>query len=162
MKNISLKAMLLNVALLGSAVALPGNFCPSDEALRSVLPRYSDQLAQKANFSISLQSKDGQTRKWNVYNPQMYTTTLTPLGNIGNIHVQDVNVQEGLDKTLAEIIANNRIVIDYDLATISQEQIDRMKNTDYAFRSQNKSWCKVQFAHEGGGTNALVMLLKQD
>ncbi|MGL5720620.1 MAG: hypothetical protein ACRCYP_07530 [Alphaproteobacteria bacterium] len=151
MKNIfNLAAFVLSFIFFSQVNALPGEFCPEEQALRTAIFNHLASLASQQPLTLKIRSKDGQVRNWEVSDAQFYPHA----GTDQNV----LPLQEGdsLMDVLGGIVIQNRILIDYDLSTITEDQ-----QKTWNFRAQEQTWCLVQFPHPNPPVNAFVFHLSQ-
>jgi hypothetical protein len=151
MKSIfKLATFALSFTFFSQVNALPGDFCPEEKALRTTILNNLVPLASHQNLTLKIPDRNGQERNWKVSDAQFYP-------NVG-IGVNALPLQEGdlLIRTLGDIVTQNRIAMDYDMATVTE---DDQKIFD--LREQERTWCLIQFPHSGSTLNAFVFRLSQ-
>ncbi len=146
-QKIKSAAFMLSFVAFTQANALPGTFCPNEDDLRRVVSQNLVGLASLQPLTLTIQSQDGQPRTWEVHNPQFYlpgsfTNSLPLQGN------------DPLVQRVSDIVNQNRIVMDYDMASTPADQQQRL-----GMRAQNPTWCTVQFPRERTRSIALVFRL---
>ncbi|MGL4824888.1 MAG: hypothetical protein ACRC4G_01645 [Alphaproteobacteria bacterium] len=151
MKNIfNLAAFVLSFIFFSQVNALPGEFCPEEQALRTAIFNHLVPLASQQPLTLKIRSKDGQVRNWEVSDAQFYP-------NVGT-YENALPLQESdlLMDALGGIVTQNRILIDYDLATVTE-----VEQKEFNLREQEQTWCLVQFPYPNPPVNAFVFTLSE-
>ncbi|MGL4371897.1 MAG: hypothetical protein ACRCTK_04505 [Alphaproteobacteria bacterium] len=151
MKNIfNLAAFVLSCIFFSQVNALPGKFCPEEQALRTEIFNHLASLASQQPLTLKIRSKDRQVRNWEVSDAQFYP-------NVGtDENALPLQESDLLMDTLGAIVTQNRILIDYDMAKVTE-----VEQKKFGLREQQQTWFLVQIPYPNPPVNAFVFTLSE-